>query len=412
MFKNVVFLMLFIFMSVLNVFAQSNYRNAFIITNTNDTVYGFIDFRTDASNSKVCRFKERLNEVETEYLPGDIYGYRFVDDGKFYVSKTITIDNESQMVFLEFLVQGIRNLYFHAGDVVKNDSYFFENPDGSMMHIYKKNDEVRDFKLHTDLKYIGKLSYYFRDCLPIVRNSKSIGYDRKSMITITKEYHDRMCDSGESCILYANDYKKKYTKFSAAFYSGFEYNQISVSKFNMPTMHGISPILGATLGLSSPRFFKPLWGEIDINLTRVVGACDFIRSNMKDYYQYKYEATKLNYLFGLKYIIPINENHIYIAARGGRALHFGMKSALKLSYETYSNDIRSIIYENDVFPNYQNNPDDLNLSKTFNNYTFAVGFEKKTIRNNYYTIELAYVSNYQTIDKLTNFQLKLGYKLD
>ena len=67
------------------VFAQGNYKEAYIITLQNDTVYGFVDFSTDENNSKQCNFKKTLSATDvTQYAPGEIYGYRFVEEGKFY----------------------------------------------------------------------------------------------------------------------------------------------------------------------------------------------------------------------------------------------------------------------------------------------------------------------------------------
>jgi hypothetical protein len=93
-------------------FSQSNFKEGYLITLTNDTVYGLIDFRTDYTNAEVCRFMKSPDAAVETYLPGSIAGYRFVAEGKYYVSKKVVFENLNQTYFLEFLLQGLRNLYY------------------------------------------------------------------------------------------------------------------------------------------------------------------------------------------------------------------------------------------------------------------------------------------------------------
>lgn len=65
-----------------SVCAQRNFRSGYIITLKQDTVYGQIDFRTDKVNAERCVFKLRTNTDPVTYLPFEIAGYRFTDDGK------------------------------------------------------------------------------------------------------------------------------------------------------------------------------------------------------------------------------------------------------------------------------------------------------------------------------------------
>jgi hypothetical protein len=48
-------------------------------------------------NSKTCRFKKELaNETAEMYVPGQITGYRFSEEGKFYVTRSIEINGQKQ----------------------------------------------------------------------------------------------------------------------------------------------------------------------------------------------------------------------------------------------------------------------------------------------------------------------------
>jgi len=74
------------FILLLSANAQSNFKPGYLITNDNDTVYGFVDYRTDQMNAEMCRFRQANDDKTQIYSPEQINGYRFIEEGKFYVS--------------------------------------------------------------------------------------------------------------------------------------------------------------------------------------------------------------------------------------------------------------------------------------------------------------------------------------
>jgi hypothetical protein len=71
---------------------QNNIMPGYIITLRNDTIYGFIQNNGYIRNSRICFFTENIDSTEQEFLPGEIYSYRFTG-GKYYISETIDIDS-------------------------------------------------------------------------------------------------------------------------------------------------------------------------------------------------------------------------------------------------------------------------------------------------------------------------------
>ncbi len=69
------FIYLLLFGLSLTTNAQSNYKKGYVITNKNDTIRGFIDFRTDKMNSSLCKFKRSENDYEQKFHPGEINVY-------------------------------------------------------------------------------------------------------------------------------------------------------------------------------------------------------------------------------------------------------------------------------------------------------------------------------------------------
>ena len=81
-----IFSILFFVLLVSHSFSQSNYKDGYIITLDQDTITGLVDFRTDQTNARLCRFKRTEHAAEEIYHPGEIAGYRFIREGKYYVT--------------------------------------------------------------------------------------------------------------------------------------------------------------------------------------------------------------------------------------------------------------------------------------------------------------------------------------
>ena len=117
--------------------AQVNPKPGYVITNTGDTIRGIIDFRTNQILSKKCVFRANGENESKTYLPGDIDGFRFNHNGKYFVTRRLNIYGEPQLYFAEFMVQGKMNLYCVAD---KYDEYFFfEREDGEMAQFTNKS---------------------------------------------------------------------------------------------------------------------------------------------------------------------------------------------------------------------------------------------------------------------------------
>lgn len=123
------------------VMAQSNFQQGFIITLKNDTIYGLVDSRVDQKQALLCSFKKDRKAPVEKYKPGEIYGYRFLN-GKYYVSKQVKINGEDKMLFLEYVVNGIADLYFAK---YKNRNSFYIQKEDDLHPIAsttKKNHSV------------------------------------------------------------------------------------------------------------------------------------------------------------------------------------------------------------------------------------------------------------------------------
>ena len=200
--KTFTFLFLLFFVS--QVYGHSNFQRGFVITNEQDTLSGWIDFRSDALNMSVCNFKTEYGGEITTFLPGSIFGYRFYDIGRFYVSREIEIRGAPRTVFLEFVLQGMMNLFYYvdiSSEFGKVEFYFFEDENGRMVPITRRiDDEGNRFRAREDLRNRRVIEYLFDEQETILQQAGNLRFNRRSMINIAREYHDLTCPIGEECV--------------------------------------------------------------------------------------------------------------------------------------------------------------------------------------------------------------------
>ena len=113
------------FVPGLSLFSQRHFAEGYIVKADGDTVTGFLYEDTFNGSSRECVFKLSADAPNTIYRPDEVRAYRF-NRGKYYVSKKILSDKDSVSVFLEYLVDGVADLYFLRGK--NQDRLFIEMP--------------------------------------------------------------------------------------------------------------------------------------------------------------------------------------------------------------------------------------------------------------------------------------------
>ena len=184
-----------------SVWAQRDYRRGYIITNQLDTIYGWIDYRGDVRNAKICSFRKTETEPVTEYTPADIVAYRY-NDSKFYISKNIGTTDAPRQVFLEYLVNGLAKLYYYRDDNT-NEYYYIEN-NGHFLELKIDEKEVEidgKTRIKTVKTYVGVLKATLNvwDMNSEIDKAK---LEHSSLINIAKDYHQYACTDGSECIVY------------------------------------------------------------------------------------------------------------------------------------------------------------------------------------------------------------------
>lgn len=284
--------------------AQNDFRPGFIITRENETIQGEIDYRGEIRNSSFCTFRENLKSTPVQFNPGEINAYKFTDS-KYYVSKKILIDEKEKDVFLEFLVNGIVNLYFFRD--LNNYLYFIEGKDGELIEL--SNEKRKEYIEGTGYveknsnKFIGILKARLADCNEIQNKIDNAVLDHNSLIEITTQYHDYMCKD-EKCIVYIKEAGKIVLKFAPVVGYGisslrFDKGQFSDFKFQI----GQFLFVGISTNFSFPKWNEKLSLDTEIDLFKLNFQGNYTEEqNFKtDYYTANIEVVSLKPSAAIKY---------------------------------------------------------------------------------------------------------------
>ncbi|MBO4483635.1 MAG: hypothetical protein J5735_07445 [Prevotella sp.] len=219
--KSLLFWVLTVFATV--TMAQTNLKPGYVITNSGDTIRGNIDFRTNDKLSKQCDFWANGGNVKTTYKPGDIEGFRFGHNGKYFVTRRLNVTGEPELYFAEFMVHGKMNLYciVHNSD----EYYFFEREDGEMAELTKRSSAyssvgsfaIQEAKDHLQEKreQFGKVKSLLQKSWKAVEGVDDNNMSRKKLVNVVRDYHNDVCTDAGKCMVY--EYNETSDKFKMHF---------------------------------------------------------------------------------------------------------------------------------------------------------------------------------------------------
>ena len=387
--------------------AQNNYLPGYVIMNEGDTLYGLIDYKLEKINQETCFFKENNASPARIYSPKDISGYRFLKNGKYYVSKNIDLNDTVRKVFLEYMVNGMMDLFYYVID--GQPYFFFEDENGKMFSVTKEKDRIDEFQVKRDNKYDGIIRYKFRDYHSIARYNKKFDFNQKSMINIVKTYHENVCTSGDACIIYENvkpDDKEIDVNISVytgleVFVFGFDYDRLYM---NIPTVP-----LGGEFEFIHPQLSKNIGLYADVSITKMDRVVDNIKYGEDVYSYYKkfyFDVYPVSLRLGIKYTYPVKSFKPFIKAGFSSKHLFPGNQLLVQSKRRYLDDTQNLGPASSF---YRKNYSGLHIG-------IGTGYQLKNECDLYFSLIFdSYVSksyaNFTPLlsDSFTAYSVRLGY---
>lgn len=293
-----VYILISLFISSIS-FAQSDFRPGYIISSENDTLYGFIDFRSDIRNSLQCTFHSDNGE-KTVYHPFAIKGYRFTN-GKYYISKWVKNQtSETVPLFVEYLVDGEKDLFYYRS--TEGNNYLINYNDSTLVLLpFQKKTNMKDGRYYgvQSTQHIGFLKSYFEDAPELYHQIEKIQQPGvRNLTKLTKDYHELKC-SDSVCIIY----NKAKNKFRMAIEPVFGYYKFKAS-------NDFKPQYGAHLYFWLPQNNENLYAKTGLlfysNNADINTETETIRSEYTYYtmpiafeYQLPYKRIKPKFNLGM-----------------------------------------------------------------------------------------------------------------
>ena len=331
--------------------AQQRDLPGYILTPGGDTVRGSIRQAGDIHASRSCVFTGADGTV-TEYKPGEIRAYRFAG-GKFYVSDSVSVDGMTQHVFLEFLVDGIVDLFTLPSQ--EGMKYFIRKEDGALLEL--KNTEeviVKDDNAfqHQKKEYIGYLKFLFSDAPALWDDIDRLALGRRSLIRISSEYHDAVCKD-YACVVYEKTLPPLRLRLGPAIGQStlsLDSRRLEIPRYSFPGQFNEASFM--SFGLSAVLTLPYLRNRLELAYTGL-----FRKYDLKTDYSYKTWDEDIGY-FRIDREYPLRHTdlnhyiHIRYRILGKRfspVILAGAAYSQKLAQEQ-PEDIGPYILLNDIFP--------------------------------------------------------------
>ena len=248
--------------------AQVNLREGIVITLEGDTLHGSIDFRTDKLNAEQCYFIQDGQQDVVVYHPQEIAGYRFLDNGRYYVSKTV-MDQKSgveKTLFMEYILRGQVSLYR-----VNDDDYYLQNSDGELGLFHPIAPKQRTAERRRNLKWA---LYYTRDSKSTQRKLWDDCTDEDHITSTIYNYNQEVCPNGD-CEVYQYRAKKRPKADRSLFPKimvGYEDGRVKERYIDYLENYSV-PVITVGVDYFLKRLSKGLFVEANLSYRRYEYSC-------------------------------------------------------------------------------------------------------------------------------------------
>lgn len=341
MIKKIILISCLLLIGHFTVFSQNDWKPGFVITNSGDTLHGLIDYRSDRDNCHNCYFKKSKKDELNKFSPKEIKGYRYAN-GKYYISKSIKNSEIEDPVFLEFLINGKANIYYFKG---LDEKYYLEK-DTLLLELKNTDGLVNRDNINYEIKkqeYLGTLRYAFQDA-NMMADINTTKLEHKSLINITKKYHNKVCTDRE-CVIYERSIKP--IKLGVGLVYGMNNTTLYLrsslvsSGFSYDTGDGYCSFAGLVLNFKNLPAISERF-SLQAEFIAYKYYLDYTKTNYNNSEDYKKYLVNIplffNYRLSSKKIYPeigIGASTIFVRNDRIKTQNMSLAAGLSLNYEFY-----------------------------------------------------------------------------
>ena len=335
-----------------SLFGQSNFKDGFVITKENDTIYGQIKLQTNSMNYRSCILKD--GNGEHHYLPEQIRAYEFAGD-KAFISGLVK-DH-----FAEVLVTGTISLY-------KFEEKFYVKK-GEVIQLLETGTQEIEIdgktRLREDNRWRGILSYMISDCMPKSQQLTSrISLIERDLVNLALKYNT--CQ-GQDFTGYKTE--QPWVAFNFGISIGYNSTGLELNQNQAPlnymdsSYQSYDPAAGILFSISSPRIAQNLALQAEMLFSQSLYTSSISGGNGSYYYDFSLETSTLSVPISVKYTLPKNKYGFFI--QGGVNLDQFLKR----------DSFVRVRYPNNESESFQVDPE-MNFSETYLGYWGGLGIYK------------------------------------
>jgi hypothetical protein len=232
-------------------YSQSDFRNGFVVSNQGDTLRGFVKYSESNAVYGFCVFKSAEDQPETTYTANQLHAYG-IDGIKAFETKSITIEQNEQTLFIEVVVKGQVSLYKYT------DQFWIAKEGGQVLRLTNeaiKQDIGGKRVLVKSNKHIAVLNMLMTDCAEIRGKIQRVSLTEKSLTKVVEDYN--RCTGTQSITVKA---KIPLIKPAVGFSAGLAFSSLKFESDEPSNAHLLgdfgnakTSIVGISLDLLLPR---------------------------------------------------------------------------------------------------------------------------------------------------------------
>jgi len=284
-------------------FSQTDFREGYIITNAHDSIPGWIAYREGAKAFSVCDFQKVQGQGTVNYTASDIAGYGIIND-KSFSSKSITVTDHEELVFLEVLVKGPITLYNFKGTFwleKENKLYVLKN---ELKEVFVNDKRF----VKSSNEHIATLNILLADCAELRNKIQNVALREKPLSQLIKKYNG--C-KGQVVVVYKE--KKPWFRLSAGVAGGLNISRVTFKDedkthnyMNGTFTTSFSPVGGLSFGITSPRVSERLSLNVEAFYTKSKYShnSSFDRLTYTENNSVDIELTQLKVPVSFRYTLP------------------------------------------------------------------------------------------------------------
>jgi hypothetical protein len=387
----------------LQTFAQDKFGSGFYVTNTLDTVKGYIQYEGNYTDGIGFR---PLLKASTERLPIDqVKSFGFSSGDSYARAEYTGMQNfPSNPVFIKLVVVGGIDLFKYKGE------YFIGSEQKGHFKMVRGKTSNENQALKNYQTNAGIFNILFQDCPTVKEEAQKVSIREEALTKLLQSYHT--CRG-----LPHREFQNKKTKrvnhlgfffgesFSALSFGEFPSNSSSFYLYNSDFPTSSNPTFGVIglLGGKGPSSALSIQSELvytkaKFNATWRYSADDFGGYSIKQTNITNIDYSQLSLRAGLRITGRANTLHPYLC--------FGLAAQTFLSFDSNVNQVTEInsVVEEENF--------ELETSKTSFGVWAGVGLKRRVFGNKALFLEANYDNGFiSNSGKITALAIRFGFML-